>query len=123
MPHRDNQLPMPSIFDPEPGIVQINLHDTNSFTRWILVAGKFSMSADILIRSGKTWALAVVGMEWSVSNGNYVRANTFSPVVSFTSAIQAISNIDIASLVYVRFRVTTAEAANDSAAKIIYMVE
>ena len=62
-------------------------------------------------------------MEWSVSSMDYSNAVTFVPVVSFTSSTKSRFNINIASMVWVRFRVTTAEAANDPSAKIVYMVE
>ena len=120
--HTD-RLNLTSVPGIKPGIEQINLRTTDSFTGWIFVGLRYALTADVQIASAHTWSSAVVGMEWSVSNAAYARANTFSPVVSFTSAVTAIPNIDIAGMIYVRFRVTTAEAANDPSAQIVYMIQ
>ena len=101
----------------------INLTSTNSYTSWISTFGKFLLAADIRVKSGATWASAVVGLEWSMTNDPYQNATTFDPVVSFTSSSTSNNNINIASLPWVRFRVTTAEAASDPSATVIYMTE
>lgn len=106
----------------QPGVVQIDLTSTDSFSEWIFVGKLYSMSADVRILEGGTWASAVVGMEWSVDNGAFANAVTFSPVVSFTASAPAVANIDIASIVYARFRVTKSEGASGPAT-VVYMVE
>ena len=106
-----------------PGILQINLRDTNSYTEWVFVGTRYSMSADVQPLSSYTWSTGVVGMEWSVASHDYANAVTFSPAVEFTATTKSRYNIDVASMVWIRFRVTTAEAANDPSAKIVYMIE
>ena len=88
---------------------KINLAEDGSFTDWISGFGKFSLAADIQIASGITWSTAVVGLEWSMTIGDYANAVTFSPVVSFTTSAKSLLNINIASVVWFRFVVTTAE--------------
>ncbi len=106
----------------QPGVVQIDLTSTGSFSAWIFVGKLYSMSAEVQVPSGTTWASAVVGMEWSVANDKLAVANTFSPVVSFSTSTRGVVNIDIASMVYVRFRVTTAEGASGPA-QVVYQTE
>ena len=105
------------------GIVQVSFQDADSITGWIPVAKRYSMAVDVQVRSTFTWSTGVIGMEWSISDQDYANSVTFSPVVSFTATTKSRYNIDIAGMVWVRFRVTTAEGANDPAAKIIYMIE
>ena len=105
-----------------PGVVQVSFQSTDSFSEWIPVVNRYSMTAEVQVGSSYTWSTGVIGMEWSVSNTDYASAVTFSPVVSFTSTVKARYNIDVASMMWVRFRVTVAEGANDPAARIVYMV-
>ena len=106
-----------------PGILPLNLGGDGAVTEWIPVARKFSMVADIQIRSGETWTNAVVGMEWSVTNDAYVNGVTFDPAVVFNTTTRSIPNIDIASMVWVRFIVTTPGSGEDSHAQVLFMVE
>ena len=101
----------------------INLTSTGSYTPWISTFGKFLLAATVQARSGATWASAVVGLEWSMTNDDYQKAVTFDPVVNFTNSSASNNNINIASLPWVRFRVTTAESSGDPSATVIYMTE
>lgn len=103
--------------------VSINLTADTSFSPWISTFGKYSLAADFLILSSRTWSTAVIGMEWSIFNDEYANPITFSPTVVFNSTTKARVNINIASKPWVRFRVTTAEALNDPVAQILYMAE
>ena len=100
----------------------INLTSDQSYTPWISVFGRFTLTAEIQVPSDVTWASAVVGLEWSVTNDNLAVANTFSPVVSFTTSTKGRVNINIASMVWIRFKVTTPEGASGPAT-IVYQIE
>ena len=100
----------------------INLTSGSSYTPWISAFDKFILAAQIQVPSGTTWASAVVGLEWSVTNNNLAVANTFSPVVSFTTTTKGRVNINIASIVWFRFKVTEAEGASGPAT-IVYQIE
>ena len=117
----------PTLFIPStpfpPGIEPLNLSGDGVVTAWIPTARHFSMIADIQIRTGKAWANAIVGMQWSIANDAYANPVTFSPTVVFNSSTKSISNINIASLVWVRFIVTTPGSGDDEAAQVLYMVE
>ena len=101
----------------------INLASASCVTEWVSTFARYSMSADIQIRSGKAWANAVVGMQWSVASDAYANAVTFSPIVVFNTTTKSRVNINIASMVWVRFIVTTAGTGDDVAAQVLYMVE
>ena len=114
---------MPAHDPSPPGVVQVSFQAVGAFTEWIFVDRRFSLSVDVQIRNSFTWSTGVIGMEWSVSSQDYEKGVTFSPAVTFTSTTKSRYNIDVAGMVWIRFIVTTAEGANDPAAKIVYMIE
>ncbi len=106
----------------QPGVVQVSFQSVDSFTEWIPVINRYTMTAEVQVGSSFTWSTGVIGMEWSVSNTDYASAVTFSPTVTFTSSTKARFDIDVSGKMWVRFRVTTAVGDNDPAAKIVYLV-
>ena len=114
MPHEEVDLPQ---------VVTISFHDVDPLTPWVFVGRLYTMAAQVQVRSSFTWSTGVIGMEWTLDDQDYEEAITFSPVVSFTSSVKGLYDIDVANKVWVRFRTTTAEAANDPSAKIVYMVQ
>jgi hypothetical protein len=99
------------------GFAYVNLTTTDEPTEWIPVMGSNKFSCEIIPASGYTWSTAVVDLQWTLCPENE-NANAFSPVYQATTSAKYITNASVTNRGYVRLKPSTAEAANDGAAKV-----
>ena len=74
-------------------------------------------------RSAKTWASAVVELQFSYTLGKGVNWVARLPAVTVTTTTNFARNIAVVGLGFVRLRTTTAEALNDPAALVAWTLQ
>jgi len=103
--------------------VRINLTTTDGRSDWIRVGSANWVSLDVQPASGKTWASAVAGLEYSLEVGTEgENPRTFDPTVTFTTSKKSRVNVPVRGKGNVRLATTTAEVANDEAARVVYLL-
>ena len=99
----------------------INLQSPLGLTPPIAVGQATKLIAGIRIVSTATWSTAVVGIEESVEVGSdYETWTESSPTVRWSTGTKFRSNVGVGGKTWIRFRVITAEAANDADAVVVY---
>jgi len=102
----------------------LSLNAAGSATVPIHVRQVSKLAAGISIGSAFTWSSAVVTLEWRVEDPAdpddvVEKWFSFTPTITLITSRQSNDRISVSSVPMVRFRVTTAEGANDPEAVLL----
>lgn len=102
--------------------LKLNLTTTDAYTDSVPVGVATTLAASLSVRSSFTWSTAVATLQWTVDEDESVWVDYPAAQFGLSSGTQGRPRLSVAGVRAIRWRCSTAEAANDPEATVDYLL-